>query len=69
MANKEELENTIDVLKDTVRWFKKRIQPHDTGWMYDTIGGINYRIQEAKKEIKTLGKSKKELKHRITKKS
>ena len=49
MANKEELENTINVLKDTVRWFKKRIQPHDTGWMYDTIGGINYRIQEAKK--------------------
>ena len=67
--DKAKLQNTIEVLKETIKWFEKRIEPHDCGWMYDTIGGLRYRIQEAKKEIKALGKSKKEIKHSISKKS
>ena len=69
MGSKAELQNTIDVLQDTIKWFKKRIEPHDCGWMYDTIGGMRYRIQEAKREIKKLGKSKKKTDNSISKKS
>jgi len=46
------LETSIKVLKETVAWFKKRIEPHDCGWMYTTIDGINHRIKVLKKEIR-----------------
>ena len=46
------LETSIKVLKETVAWFKKRIEPHDCGWMYTTIDGINHRIKILKKEIR-----------------
>ena len=36
--DKAKLQNTIEVLKETIKWFEKRIEPHDCGWMYDTIG-------------------------------
>tara|TARA_R100001594_G_C3876247_1_gene224764 strand:+ start:147 stop:305 length:159 start_codon:yes stop_codon:yes gene_type:complete len=42
----------IKVLQETIKWFKKQIQPHDCGWMYTTIDGIKYRIQQLRKEIK-----------------
>ncbi len=44
--------NQIKVLQETIKWFKKQIQPHDCGWMYTTIDGIKYRIQQLRKEIK-----------------
>ena len=46
------LETSIKVLKETVAWFKKRIEPHDCGWMYTTIDGLNHRIKSLKKEIR-----------------
>ncbi len=46
------LETTIRVLKETIAWFKKRIEPHDCGWMYTTIDGINHRIKILTKEIR-----------------
>ena len=45
-----ELQRSIKVLKETVAWFKKRIEPHDCGWMYTTIDGLKYRIKELRKE-------------------
>ena len=43
------LETSIKVLKETIAWFKKQIEPHDCGWMHTTIAGLNYRIKILKK--------------------
>ena len=67
--DKSKLQNTIDVLQETIKWFQKRIEPHDCGWMDDTIGGMRYRIQEAKQEMKKIDKSKKKTNNSISKKS
>ena len=45
-------ETSIKVLKETIAWLKKRIEPHDCGWMYTTIDGLKYRIKELRKEQK-----------------
>ena len=44
------LETSIKVLKETIAWFKKQIEPHDCGWMYTTIDGLKYRIKELRKK-------------------
>ena len=41
---------SIKVLKETIAWFKKQIEPHDCGWMYTTIDGLKHRIQQLRKE-------------------
>ena len=41
---------SIKVLKETIAWFKKQIEPHDCGWMYTTIDGLKHRIKELRKE-------------------
>jgi len=41
---------SIKVLKETITWFKKQIEPHDCGWMYTTIDGLKHRIQQLRKE-------------------
>ena len=46
------LETSIKVLKETIVWFKKQIEPHDCGWMHTTIAGLNHRIKSLKKEIR-----------------
>ena len=46
------LETTTRVLKETIAWFKKQIEPHDCGWMHTTIAGLNHRIKILKKEIR-----------------
>ena len=46
------LETSIKVLKETITWFKKQIEPHDCGWMYTTIDGLKHRIKELRKEGK-----------------
>ena len=45
-------EQQIKVLKETIKWFKKQIEPHDCGWMYTTIEGLEHRIKILKKEMK-----------------
>jgi len=45
------LKEHIQVLKDTIEWFKKQIEPHDCGWMYTTIDGLEHRIKVLKKEL------------------
>ena len=47
---KKQIENQIKVLKETIQWFKKQIEPHDCGWMHTTIDGLKFRIQELRKE-------------------
>ena len=42
----------IEALKETIKWFKTQIEPHDCGWMHTTIGGLNHRIIALKKEIR-----------------
>ena len=46
------LETSIKVLKETIAWFKKQIEPHDCGWMYTTIDGLKHRIRILRSEIK-----------------
>ena len=41
----------IKILKETIAWFKKQIEPHDCGWMHTTIAGLNHRIKFLKKDI------------------
>ena len=45
-------EQDIQVLKETIQWFKKQIEPHDCGWMYTTIDGLKHRIKHLRSEIK-----------------
>ena len=45
-------EQQIKVLKETIQWFKKQIEPHDCGWMYTTIDGLKHRIKILKNEMK-----------------
>ena len=46
----------IDCLKNTIKWFRKKIEPHDCGWMYTTIDGIKERIKHLRKEKRCLEK-------------
>ena len=49
MTTQSDLSTSIKVLKETIAWFKKQIEPHDCGWMYTTIDGLNHRIKFLKK--------------------
>ena len=50
-TTQSDLSTSIKVLKETIAWFKKQIEPHDCGWMHTTIAGLNHRIKILKKEI------------------
>ena len=52
MITQSDLSTSIKVLKETIAWFKKQIEPHDCGWMHTTIAGLNHRIKFLKKEKK-----------------
>ena len=45
MANKKQ----IAALRLTIKWCQKQIKPRDCGWMYTTIDGLKYRIEQLKK--------------------
>ena len=51
MTIQSDSSTSIKVLKETIAWFKKQIEPHDCGWMHTTIAGLNHRIKFLKKEI------------------
>ena len=59
MTIQSDLSTSIKVLKETIAWFKKQIEPHDCGWMYTTIDGLNHRIKFLKK-LQRLMKKKNE---------
>ena len=52
MTTPSDSSTSIKVLKETIAWFKKQIEPHDCGWMHTTISGLNHRIKFLKTEIK-----------------
>ena len=52
MTTPSDSSTSIKVLKETIAWFKKQIEPHDCGWMHTTIAGLNHRIKFLKKEIR-----------------
>ena len=41
----------IAVLKDEIELFKSRIEPHDTGFLYTTIGTLDHRIKELENDL------------------
>ena len=49
---KKQIENQIKVLKETIQWFKKQIEPHDCGWMHTTIDGLKHRSKVLKDKLK-----------------
>ena len=51
--------SSIKVLKETIAWFQKQIEPHDCGWMYTTIDGLNTELKNYVKKIKNFQKLKK----------
>ena len=46
------IKKKIEILKETIAWFRKQIEPHDCGWMYTTIDGLKHRINALRKELK-----------------
>jgi len=61
--------NKIEVLQETIDWFKPQILPHDCGWMYTTINGIKHRITDLRKELKQIDKSEEEINYSISESS
>ena len=41
----------IAVLKDEIELYKSRIEPHDTGYLYDAIAQAERRIEEIEKDV------------------
>ena len=46
----------IKVLKDTIKYFNSQIEPHDCGWMYTTIDGLQHYIKQLKRKKKRKSK-------------
>tara|TARA_R110001592_G_scaffold34022_1_gene117248 strand:+ start:908 stop:1093 length:186 start_codon:yes stop_codon:yes gene_type:complete len=42
----------IEALKQTIKYFRSEIEPHDCGWMHTTIDGIKHRIKVLRQEEK-----------------
>ena len=49
----------IAVLEETIEVFKSRIEPHDTGHLYTTIGTLEYRIEELENDLAILSRQDK----------
>lgn len=56
--SKTEIKKSIEVLNNTIKWFKKQIEPEDCGWMHTTIDGLKHRIKVLKKQLKAKEKGK-----------
>ena len=52
------LNMTIKVLKEQVKVFTSRLEPHDTGHLHTTISTLTHRITELQHEEKTSGKTR-----------
>ena len=44
----------IEVLEETIKWYKPQIEPHDCGWMYTAISGLQHRIKDLKNQLRKL---------------
>jgi len=44
--------NQIKILKETIKYFRSQLEPHDCGWMHTTMDGLKYRINVLRKEMR-----------------
>ena len=51
MTKEEKVDHMIALMEE-ISIIKERIQPHDCGHLYTTIGVLKDRVDELKKEIK-----------------
>ena len=49
--NQISIEDQIQVLEETIEWYRSQILPHDCGWMHTTISGCKRRIEVLKKKL------------------
>ena len=52
------LNMTIKVLKEQVKVFTSRLEPHDTGHLHTTISTLTHRILELQNEKETSGQTR-----------
>jgi hypothetical protein len=45
------IQDHIQVLEETIKWYEAQLQPYDCGWMHTTISGIKNRIADLKKQL------------------
>lgn len=45
------IQDQIQVLQETIDWYKAQILPHDCGWMHTTISGIQNRIKDLQSQL------------------
>ena len=45
------IQDHIQVLEETIKWYEAQLQPHDCGWMHSTISGIENRIKYLKRQL------------------
>ena len=45
------IQDQIQVLQETIDWYKAQILPHDCGWMHTTISGIQNRIKDLQRQL------------------
>lgn len=45
------IEDQIQVLQETIDWYKAQILPHDCGWMHTTVSGIQNRIKDLQSQL------------------
>jgi len=69
MDSRLSIVNKIEVLKETIDWYKPQILPHDCGWMHTTINGIQHRIDILRKELRKIDNAEKEIDDSISEKS
>ena len=49
--SKLSIQDQIQVLEETIKWYEVQILPHDCGWMHTTISGIRNRIKDLKLQL------------------
>ncbi len=45
------IQDHIQVLEETIKWYQAQLQPHDCGWMHSTISGIKNRIKDLQRQL------------------
>jgi len=45
------IEQHLQVLQETIKWYEAQLQPQDCGWMHTTISGIRNRIKDLQRQL------------------
>lgn len=49
--SKLSIQDQIQVLEETIDWYRAQILPQDCGWMYTTISGLENRIKDLQSQL------------------